>query len=335
MPHRIKQHILETLRAAQGGWVTGETLREPFGVSRVAISKQIRGLKDRGYLIESVTRKGHRLLAEPDDLSPEILYPMLAGTRFANGTIRRLDVTGSTNDDAKELAQAGAVEGSLVLAEFQEKGRGRRGRSWFCRQGESILASMVLRPPLGPAKCGLLPLLTAVAIREALTALGVEGVGIKWPNDILVRGRKLAGILCEINTDFDRVSYAVVGFGLNVHTTPDAFPEEVRDIACSLRDVTGKVWRRRDVLAEILRRMHLLLDALWAERTEVILEKWRAGNVTLGHTVRVAMPDGTVLSGVAEDLDETGALRLREADGGLRTLSSGEISLGPRAASCQ
>lgn len=333
MPHRIKQHILEELRAAEGGWVTGERLREPFGVSRVAISKQIASLKERGYIIESSTRKGHRLLSEPDDLSPEILYPLLAGTRFAKGPIRRLEVTGSTNDDAKALAAEGAPEGSLVVAEFQEKGRGRRGRSWVAKQGEAVMVSLLLRPPLEPMRCGLLPLLTAAAIREALTGLGIEGVGIKWPNDLLVDGRKLAGILCEISSDFDRVDHAVVGFGLNVHSGPESFPEELRDMVCSLDQVSGTIWRRSGVLAAILKQMDILLDELWEGRPENVLAVWRRGNVTLGSSIVVTMPDGSVLKGMAEDLDAGGALLLRQEDGSLKTLNSGEVSLKPPAAS--
>ncbi len=326
MPHKVKQHILKTLRSSEGAWVSSESLRQPFDISRAAISKQVRGLREKGYRIESSPRKGYRLFGRADVLAPESLYLHLEGTRFAKGTIKVSEVTQSTNDDAKQMAAEGCAEGSLVLADIQVAGRGRRGRVWFGNQGDSLLFSMVLRPPLDPMRCGLLPLLVAVAVREALNELGIEGVGIKWPNDLLIDGRKIGGILCEISTDFDRVEYAVVGVGLNVNNDSDTFPEELRLTACSLKMATGKPWSRLEVLSEILKSMDRLLRQAWSGNFKNILEYWRGATLTSGNRVTTTLPNGQKIQGTALDIDDSGALLLKDDDGKVHMLTSGELN---------
>ena len=330
MPHQVKQSILEFLREAQGDWVSSEVLREPFSISRAAISKQVRGLRAKGYQIESSPRKGYRLMEEPDVLSPETLYPALAGTRFAAGKILCMDVTTSTNDEAKSLSEAGAPEGSLVVADVQVNGRGRRGRTWFDSPGQSLLFSVLLRPPLEPAKCGMLPLLAAVSVREGLAAAGFAEVGIKWPNDLMVKGRKLGGILCEISTDFDRVNHAVLGIGLNVNVPAADFPPEVRALACSLKSESGRAWKRVEVLTAVLCEMDRLLTAAWRGDFQPVAERWKAHSVTLGNRITAHLPNGSRLTGIAEDLDPGGGLVLRDDACKLHLLTSGDVTLGTR-----
>ena len=330
MPHQIKQSILESLRAAKGDWVSGELLREPFSISRAAISKQVRGLRAKGYRIESSPRKGYRLLEDPDVLSPETLYPALAGTRFAAGKIICLDVTPSTNDDARAMSEAGAPEGALVLSEVQVNGRGRRGRTWFDSPGQSLLFSVLLRPPLEPSKCGMLPLMAAVAVRDGLAEAGFDRVGIKWPNDLIVSGRKLGGILCEISTDFDQVNHAILGIGLNINVPLERFPAEIRDLACSLKTETGTSWRRVDILTAILRHLELYLTDAWQGDFQPVIDTWKAHSVTLGKTITAQLPNGKQLTGMAEDLDPGGGLVLRDLAGDRHILTSGEVSIGTR-----
>jgi BirA family biotin operon repressor/biotin-[acetyl-CoA-carboxylase] ligase len=330
MSQEMKVFILKTLRNADGDWVSGEVLREPFGVSRVAVSKQIRVLRDRGYHIEASTRKGYRLVSEPDGLFAESVLPRLKGTRFAKGEYRALDVTSSTNDDVRAMAEAGAPEGSFATAELQLAGRGRRGRNWFGQKGDSLMISVLLRPPLPPSRCGLLPLMAAACAREALLEMGVEGVGIKWPNDIMLDGRKLAGILCEISSDFEQVSHAVIGIGMNVNTAGDVFPEEVRDLACSLKTVTGRSWPRVEILERVLKKMDAYLNGAWRGDFSGVLRDWRAGAVTPGRHIDVTLPDGSRISGTAVDVDDTGALIFRPDTGGEMHLTAGEVSLGTK-----
>ncbi|MDF3129622.1 biotin--[acetyl-CoA-carboxylase] ligase [Kiritimatiellaeota bacterium B1221] len=323
--------LLDQLRQSGAEWVSSEQLRQPSGVSRAAISKQIKGLQALGYEIESSTRKGYRLLEDPDGLEAEMILPQLAGTRFTKGAYQYREVVDSTNDEIRSLAEAHAAEGSLVVAEVQEKGRGRRGRSWLGRAGDSLQFSVLLRPPLRPQDATLIPLLAATSVYRALKKCGVEDVGIKWPNDVLMGGRKLCGVLCEMSVDMEGIQYAMLGMGLNVNTSADQFPEEIREIACSLASETGKTWRRSDLLVAILAELDAQLALAWAGDASAILDGWREGALTPGKRVRVQMPNDTVLSGVAEDVNAQGALLLRDDEGKLHTLHSGEVSLGTRA----
>jgi BirA family biotin operon repressor/biotin-[acetyl-CoA-carboxylase] ligase len=309
-------------------WVSSEILRQPAGISRAAISKQIRKLTALGYEIESSPRKGYRLVREPDKPAAAVMEPLLKGTRFAAGIHRFEEVTGSTNDDIRSLAREAAPEGSWVCAEVQENGRGRLGRSWHNRAGDSLLCSLLLRPPLSPLEATLIPLAAAAAIQRALVEAGLDAVGIKWPNDVLIDGRKVCGILCEMSVDMDRIEHAVLGFGLNVHTPASGFPPELRETACSLAMRGGGPWNRPRILAAILHRLDALLDAVYAGRPDTVLEVWRQGAVTLGRSVKVTFANGQTLEGVAEDVDPRGALLLRLPDGNLRSLHSGEVTLG-------
>jgi BirA family biotin operon repressor/biotin-[acetyl-CoA-carboxylase] ligase len=330
MSSPLKDDILRGLRDAKGDWVSGEVFRIPAGVSRTAISKQVKGLLGMGYDIESSPRKGYRLVFEPDVLTPEAVSPYLRGPRFRHDRYHYLDETTSTNDHARNLAQAGAPEGTLVVAEAQRAGRGRRGRPWFGQRGNSLLFSIVLRPAFEPARCTLLPLLTAVALRESLHAQTGLDIGIKWPNDLLVDGRKLAGILCEISSDLERVEHAILGIGLNVNTPRNAFPKDIRNLGTSLYTAGRKKHRRARVLLGFLETLDPLLDLLWAGKTDAILDRWRQASVTLGRTIEVDMPNGVVLKGKAVDVDGSGALLFKDQGGHLHVLTGGEVHLGTR-----
>lgn len=320
-------HLLEILRQEAPEWVSSEQLRQPSGVSRAAISKQIKGWQALGFEIESSPRKGYRLLRDPDSLQPEVMLPFLAGTRFAKGPFVFKEVTPSTNDDCRQLAEQGAGEGAVVLAEVQERGRGRRGRRWFGRAGDCLQFSVLLRPPISPQEATLIPLLAATSIARALKEAGVEGVGIKWPNDVLIEGRKVCGVLCEMSVDMEGIQYAMLGIGLNVNTPGERFPVDLQEIACSLASVSGHAWRRDALLVAILKALDGQLALAWQGRFDEILQGWREVAVTLGRRIEVLMPDGRVLKGVAENVNGQGALMLRDDDGCLQALHSGEVSL--------
>ena len=323
----MKTDVLDMLRAASPEWVSGEVLREPTGVSRAAISKQIKRWVALGYEIESSPRKGYRLKSEPDSLEAEFMKSRLEGTRFAKGEYVHTHVTGSTNDDVRELARRGAPEGSLVVAEVQERGRGRHGRAWFNRAGDSLLVSLLLRPPLTPRQGTLIPLLAAAGIYSALESLGVEGCGIKWPNDVLVDGRKVCGVLCEMSVDMDGIEFALLGIGMNVNTPGGAFPGELQGKACSLASATGRRWSRCEVMEAVLREIDRLAIPTWSGEMGPVMEVWRRGAVTPGKRVHVTRGDGKVFDGVAEDVNEDGALRVRDAEGTAHVLHSGEVTL--------
>ncbi|WFB35627.1 biotin--[acetyl-CoA-carboxylase] ligase [Kiritimatiellota bacterium B12222] len=321
--------LVEVLRSTSPDWVSSEVLRQPSGVSRAAVSKQIKALQSLGYEIESSPRKGYRLLREPDALNGELILPFLEGTRFEKAPYVYKEVTDSTNNDIRKLAVEGAPEGCIVFAEVQEQGRGRRGRSWFGRAGDSLQFSLLLRPPLRPQDATLIPLMAATSIFRALSKCGVEDVSIKWPNDVLIRGRKLCGVLCEMSVDMEGIQYAMLGIGMNVNTPGQQFPLEIMETACSLASETGHRWRRSDVLIAILKEMESELQLAWRGDMASILSGWREGAHTLGKRVQMLMPQGETLEGIAEDINEQGALLLRDDSGTLHTLHSGEVSLRP------
>ena len=232
---------------------------------------------------------------------------------------------GSSNDEARVLARAGAPEGTAVLADAQTAGRGRLGRGWQSPAGEGIWLSLVLRPALPAPETPRLTLAAAVAVAEAIRAHGVPA-GIKWPNDILVDGRKCCGILTEMELLGEAVAFVILGIGLNVNQA--GFPPEIAAQATSLRLALGQPLERVALACAILERLEVRYDQLLAGEAAAVLGAWRALSVTLGHRVRVTpATGGPALVGEAADVDADGALLLRRDDGRVERLLAGEVSL--------
>ena len=319
----LKSEILRQLKERKGEWVSGEMLRQEYGVSRTAISKNVRNLVRRGYHIGSSTRKGYCLQHEPDLLHPDVVKPLLSSTLFSADRYIFTEETNSTNDDAKQAALLGAPEGVVLVTEGQRMGRGRRGRLWFGDHGNSLLFSLVLRPPIAPILAPVLPLLSAVALHRTLVQLGLNA-GIKWPNDVLIEGKKISGILCEISADMDNVQHAVVGIGLNVNTPGSSFPAEIADLACSMHSVTGKTFPRAEVLQRFLQNFEdLYLSGLLDQFAEV-RRLWVENAVTLGQVVNLETPRG-MITGTAKDITEIGALIVVDEAGQEHIVISGEL----------
>jgi len=278
----------------------GETLADRLGVSRAAVSKEAKRLLAEGFPVE-VGRRGYRI--RPGTPLPHLFQPKgRLGKPY-----RYLGRVGSTQDILRAWAEAGAPEGALVLAEVQEKGRGRRGRGWESRSGESLTFSLLLRPALPLSALSLLPLLAGLALWEAV-GLG----GLKWPNDLLAPdGRKLAGVLLEAKAEGEEVAYALLGVGVNVAWAPEG--------AAFLQEFGS--YSRREVLLAFLRHLEALLPLL--EDPETLLARYRQASSTLGQRVRVETPKWRV-EGVAEDLLPDGSLLV----GGVR-VGAGEVELLP------
>ncbi|MER3536807.1 MAG: biotin--[acetyl-CoA-carboxylase] ligase, partial [Thermus sp.] len=259
---------------------SGEALARRLGVSRAAVHKEARRLRAEGYPVE-VSREGYRL-------SPGAPAPHLLSYPYPFHYLGRVD---STQDVLRGLARSGAPEGSLVLAEVQEKGRGRRGRVWLSEPGKSLTFSLLLKPSLPLSGLGLLPLLAGVALAEAV---GVGG--LKWPNDLLSPdGRKMAGVLLEAEVQGEEVAFALLGVGINVLSAPSG--------AAALAE-----WgfaNRREVLARFLERFFALYPLLF--EPQALLDRWRERSLTLGRRVRVVTPKGLV-EGVAEEVLPDGSL---------------------------
>ncbi|MGI6129367.1 MAG: biotin--[acetyl-CoA-carboxylase] ligase, partial [bacterium] len=266
--------------------------------------------------------RGYRLIKRPDKLLPTEVRTGLTTKRLGQ-VVHYFSQTGSTNDVARELAQMGAEEGTLVLAEEQVSGRGRRGRPWLSPVGDGIFASIILRPQLLPAQATLLTLTAAVAAAEAIRKLTNLPVGIKWPNDLLLNECKVAGILTEMSAEIDTIFHVIVGIGINVNN--DSFPPELCHIATSLAKEKGQAVSRRDLLQFFLQRFEQWYDLLPAGREE-ILTRWRELSVTLGRQVTIYSPQAT-LRGQALDIDQEGALLLLTDDGHEERILSGDVSL--------
>jgi BirA family transcriptional regulator, biotin operon repressor / biotin---[acetyl-CoA-carboxylase] ligase len=250
--------------------------------------------------------------------------PPLLHTRALGRELHAHDVIGSTNDEALRLARAGAPHGTLVLAEAQTAGRGRRGRSWLSPAAGNLYLSLVLRPNLPPQRAPELVPVVAVAAAEALRELGVDAA-IKWPNDLLIEGRKVAGILTELSAGSERILFAVVGVGLNANGTSADLPEEIRPIATSVREALGREVSRADLVAAFLGRLEHWLDCHEAAGFAPVRERYRALSATLGRRVRLIDAEGEV-EGIAEDVDEAGALLLRRDDGTLERARTGDVT---------
>jgi BirA family transcriptional regulator, biotin operon repressor / biotin---[acetyl-CoA-carboxylase] ligase len=313
--------VLEALRTA-GQPVSGERLAAAAGVSRAAVWKRINRLKALGYVIAGEPRKGYRLLAAPDKLLPAEILHGLATRRF-RGPVHHFETVASTSDLAKELGGKGAPEGTLVVAESQEAGRGRLGRQWDSPAGVGLYVSLLLRPPLPPAELPQITLTSAVAAVRALQRAAGLAPGIKWPNDLLVDGKKVGGILTEMETESDQIRYLVLGWGLNVNNP--VFPPELAALATSLFLAAGRTFSRVALLKAWLEEFEALYESFLSRGFPGILREWKNHAVTLGREVAVRQGARTI-QGQAVDVDADGALLVVQQGGEIVRVVSGELA---------
>lgn len=302
----MKGQILSTLRDS-GRVLSGETLSHQFGTSRVSIWKHIRGLQKDGYVIET-SSKGYKLVFSPDLLLP-CEFPDL------EERIHYFPEIGSTMDAARELAKKGGRAGTIVVAERQTRGRGRLSREWLSPEG-GIYITIVLRPKISPAYAPRINLMAGAAVAATIRKLfGLKAV-LKWPNDVLIEGKKVCGILAEMDAEMDVVNFVNVGIGINANNSVPQFEKT----ATSLKDILGMEISRKEflstLLAEIERRLPLLMKA-------DSLAEWKNLSLTINNNVRVTSL-GEEIIGRAIDIDATGALVLKGKDGSLRTVLVGD-----------
>lgn len=325
-PGTSEELVLAFLAEAGDGLVSGEAISDKLGLSRAAVWKHVQALRARGYRIDAVPARGYRLREIPDRLTPLELRPLLA-TRELGQVLHCFEEVASTSDVAKALAEDGAAHGEVVIAERQTAGRGRRGRTWVSPPGKNLYLSVVLRPELPARRAPEVTLVASVALCEVVREAGVAAE-IRWPNDLLARGRKLAGILTELAADPDHVQWVVLGIGVNLNAGPEDFPRELRDHATSLAAERGQPAPRALFTASLLARLEEWLERHRAEGFPPVREAWRARSGTLGRPVRVSA-EGRDVEGVAEDIDETGALLLRVGKV-LTRVVAGDLFAAPR-----
>lgn len=317
----VQEKILQLLKRSSG-YLSGEAISRQLSISRSGIWKNIQELRKDGYGITAVPHQGYRLEKIPDKLFVHEIQHGL-GTRRFGQRAESFDEVASTMDLAFQAGINGAPEGTLVCAEGQTKGKGRMGRSWVSPPGQGLYFSLILRPPLAPDQAAKLTLLSAVAVGEALREGCGYDVRIKWPNDLLIQGRKLCGILTEMRAEMDQVRFVVVGVGVNVHGLEKDLPPGATSLAreALLQFPRGKVFSRVAVLQDILRAFEKRVDELYQNGFGPVLEQWRRLSDTLGSRVRVGEVEGTAL-----DIDEYGGLMIRNDNGTVVKRMSGDVT---------
>ncbi len=321
-----KKEVLKRLKEADPGPVSGQVIAESLGLSRAAVCKAVNSLREEGYRITSSPGVGYRFVDTPDLLLPSEIEADLLTSNFGKGGIHYYKQIGSTNDRARELALKGCPEGTLVVAESQYAGRGRLGRTWESPAKGGLYFSLILRPSFAPSQAPRITLLAGVGVCRAINEFAQIRAAIKWPNDILSRGRKLGGILTEIEAEIDRIHHVVVGIGINVNTEISSFPRELRETATSLFEETGRSLSRQALLRSILLELETLWTGLHRTGFGPIRKAWKDLAITLGQKVRVDKM-GQILLGEAIDLDEEGSIVIKTEDGSSHRISSGELTL--------
>ena len=283
----MKAEILKMLRETDG-YVSGQELCNKFGVSRTAVWKAINQLKENGYEIEAVQNKGYHLLSAPDIMDKTELESIHA-TEWAGCEIYYFDSIDSTNTKAKELAEEGHPSGTLVVADRQTAGKGRRGRSWESPTGIGIFMTLMLKPEINPNNASMLTLVAAMATTRAIRRVTGVPALIKWPNDIVMNGKKVCGILTEMSAQFDYINHIVIGIGINVHN--EDFPEEIAKTASSLYLESGQHIHRASLIEAFLEEFEdVYAEYLKTEDMEGLQKEYDAMLVNRGRQVRVLDP---------------------------------------------
>lgn len=311
----MRNRILDMLKTADN-YISGEQMSRELGISRAAVWKHINKLKAEGYDILSVTNKGYRLKSVPDNIDASRITARLK-TEFIARNIRYVNVTDSTNDEAKRCSEM--PDGSLIIAEVQTAGKGRLGRAWTSPRGAGVWMTLLLKPEIDPYRVSQITLIAGIAVCHAIG----RDARIKWPNDIVIGGKKTCGILTEMAAETDRIAYVLCGIGINVNT-PD-FPAELKDKATSMYIETGVIQDREEVAAKTLNEFERLYKIFIKDGFEPLLDEYRRDCVTLNKRVRLIYNHETV-TGTAVDVSSDGALVV-DTDNGRISVTSGEVSV--------
>jgi BirA family biotin operon repressor/biotin-[acetyl-CoA-carboxylase] ligase len=317
--------ILSALRENPDG-VSGAQLAEQLRISRAAIWARIEELRKVGFDISAAPHFGYRLVDEPDALIADDLLSRLGKTKVIGRDIQVFEQTTSTNDVIEKLARDGVKEGAVVFAESQTKGRGRLGRKWISPAHKGLWFSILLRPDLRPQETTQLTVASATALRRAIATETNLRPEIKWPNDILIGGKKVAGILTELSAELDRVRHVILGIGVDVNLSASELPSELRKTATSLKIELGEPISRAELAVAILRELDADYARICTGKFAEVADEWEENCTTIGKNVTVQIGDRKI-RGCAESLDDDGALLLRTEHGRLEPITGGDVTL--------
>lgn len=316
-----EEELLYTLHKYKDGYISGEELAEQFKVSRTSIWNNIDYFRKQGYTIEAHPNLGYRLLEVPDRILPaEMQYGL--NTKIIGKRIYSYEEIDSTNDVAWEMAIKGEPDGSVVFAESQKKGRGRLKRQWFSPKREGLWFSAILKPQLAPNYAPMITAMGAVSIAKAISKYTGLSTWIKWPNDIHINNKKVAGILTEISTELDVIKFVILGVGVNVNT--EEFLPELQKTATSLRIESGRVISRIELACEIMLSLENYYNLLISQKWDDITTEWKNLSFALGKRVKVMQTSGNI-EGQAMGIDEQGALIVRLDDGFVKHITTGDV----------
>ncbi len=317
------EEILRLLKGPRDGFISGQALATELGVSRTAVWKRLRRLKGDGFPIESLRSRGYRLNG---GTMPFNDTSILAGlkTTLIGRKIHFFDKLYSTNDRAAHIARQGAPEGTVIISETQEGGRGRLGRAWTSPPGVNVYASVILRPRAAPHELQGITLLGAVAVAEAVSHFTTRAPSVKWPNDVLLDSKKVAGILMEMHTEAEMASFVIAGIGVNVNMTKNMFPRELNRRATSIIAASEGEVSRTDFTQRLFLSLEIWYKIFLEKGLSAIIEAWRKYFTSEGKPVRVRVFKNTI-DGTCLGVDNDGALLIRLASGATKRVLAGDI----------
>lgn len=326
----MKSEILRILRAAGNECVSGQSLCEAFGVSRQAVWKNITQLKDKGFEIESISNKGYKLKSEPDIINSPAIESYLPKNCICK-KVETFETIDSTNTKAKQLAEKGEAEGTLIISDEQTAGKGRRGRNWCSKKGANVFMTLLIRPKIEPKYLSGITLLAAMSVATAIKEVCETEAKIKWPNDIVLNKKKICGILTEMSSEMNYVNYAVIGIGININD--DEIPQEIRQNASSIYLETGRKTNRNELAAKVVEKFgDYYKKFLETKDLSAFTDEYNSMLISMNKEVKVlygmaetAKPEDEE-KGIARGIDRDGAL-LVETEDGIKSIVSGEVSV--------
>ena len=316
----MNKTIIQMLIDSDSEYVSGQNISDKLGITRAAVWKRISKLKELGFEIESVTKKGYKLLSYPDILNKELIEIGMKSD-FIGHSVEVLESVDSTNDYAKKKAKE-LVDGSVIISLEQVKGKGRRGRSFHSGKGDGIYLSIILKPGFEPAKAPFITSIAGAALVNTFNKFNIQ-TKVKWPNDVLINGKKVAGILTEMSADMEFIEYIVLGVGINVSGLE--FPSELKNIATSLK-LEGYDVKKLNIIWQFVYEFELLYNLYLNENTSEVVNILRNNSSVIGKQINVHYMN-EIESAIAVDINNQGALIIKTQEGEVKELSSGEISI--------